>query len=980
MDVDPRPAGDQDPELLSSDAASPPLPKRKRIDGPIANGSASAAAALASPVLDQQPSVFSAHQPPQWQQTIEKAINAIVSIRFSQVAAFDTEEPTTSEATGFVVDAKKGLILTNRHVACAGPFLGEAIFHDHEEVDVFPVYRDPVHDFGILKFDPAKIRYMSLTEIPLAPSLAHVGLDIRVVGNDAGEKLSILAGSISRLDRNAPEYSDMTYNDMNTFYLQSAASTSGGSSGSPVLAIDGSAVALQAGGSTRAATDFFLPLDRVARALKYVQQDKPVPRGTIQTQWTHKPYDEVRRLGLSESTEATVRQTFPGEVGMLVAETVLPQGPASAFLEEGDVLLAMNGEYVTKFVPLEEILDNSVGKVVSFWIQRGGEDLHFDIVVQDLHSITPDRYLECGGAKLNDISYQLARQFCIPVEGVYVAEPAGMFRLDGPDHGWIISSVDSKPTPNLAAFIEVFRTIPDCERIPVEFFSILDVHTKSVTVVPAERHWTAFRLAVRNDITGLWDFTDLGPSPPPRDLKPITATFATLDQSLGAAANLFHSMCKVSMYLPARIEGFPKSRKAGAGLVIDAERGFVAVGRNIVPFGMGDIELTFADSIIIPAQPVFFHPSHNFAIVRYDPALVGDTPVKTAPLSDKKIKQGHRVNLVALNHNLRPVSASTQVTDITAVTIPYSSTPRFRAINFDAVTLDTPLGQQCSAGALADAKGKVLGLWLSFLGERTAAGHDSEYHLGIGIESVTSVLKTLQQGSVPRLRGLAVEVTPLQMSQCRNMGLKEEWVARVEEANKESRVLFLVRRTECGSATAKVLKELDLILSVSGKVITRVHEFDDARDDEVEVVILRNKVEMILRVPTVEFDTEDVKRVIFWAGSVLHEPHRATRLQSQQMPSSIYVSARAKGSPAYMYNLMPTQWIVAVNGKPVQTLDDFVQCVRGLPDGSYVRVKVVSFDLVPGVISIKLGLHYWPTCEVVRDPNESSGWKRINIE
>jgi pro-apoptotic serine protease NMA111 len=387
------------------------------------------AAALAVPAHAVVPPLATAEvaaEPSDWRATLERIAPSVVTIRVDAPRAFDTSWNMSSQATGFVVDAERGLILTNRHVVMSGPVVAEAVFLNHEEVELTPVYRDPVHDFGFYRYDPAKLRHIQPETLPLAPAGAQIGREIRVVGNDAGEQISILAGTLARLDREAPFYGRGQYNDFNTFYIQAASGTSGGSSGSPVIDIQGRVVALNAGANVQSASSFFLPLDRVERALARIRAGEPVTRGTLLATLVHMPYDELGRLGLDAAAEARYRQLFPGQKGLLVVRDLVPGAPAEGRLEPGDILLAVNGAPLATFDALAELLDEHVGETLRIALRRGDNDLEVEVEVSDLHAVTPSEFLQIGDAVLHDLSYQQARHLNAPLRGVYVANPGYM--------------------------------------------------------------------------------------------------------------------------------------------------------------------------------------------------------------------------------------------------------------------------------------------------------------------------------------------------------------------------------------------------------------------------------------------------------------------------------------------------------------------------------------------------------------------------
>jgi len=569
-----------------------------------------------------------------------------VAIQVDLARSFDTQINVSLQATGFVVDAKRGLILTNRHVVTPGPVTAQGVFLDREELQLYPVYRDPVHDFGFYRYDPAKLRFIVPQQIALFPAGAQVGTEIRVVGNDAGEQLSFLAGTLARLDRQAPVYGVGKYNDFDTFYYQAASNTSGGSSGSPVIDVHGRAVALNAGAATGAASSFYLPLGRVVRAMRYIDRNTPVPRGTLETVFNYTPFDELRRLGLRPETEVEVRAAFPKQIGMLVVTQIQPGSTAQGALEVGDVLLRINGHLVTEFASLADVLDDSVGTSLRVQLQRRERALELDLPVSDLYTISPDTYLELGGAVLHNLSYQQARHLSVPITGVYPANPGYMFGAAGIFRGAVITRFDGKTIRNIDDLQQAIAGLADGDRVMVRYFTADDLSASQLRPVTVDRRWFSAQRCTRDDARGYWPCERLPDAPAPRPHVAATAAVAS-DAADPRARGLAPSLVSVSFDIPYPVSGVTARSFHGTGLVVDSTRGLVVVDRDTVPVAEGDARITFVGGAEVPAQVVFVHPLHNLAVISYDPKLIGATPVRAAQLATRSVEPGEQVWVVA---------------------------------------------------------------------------------------------------------------------------------------------------------------------------------------------------------------------------------------------------------------------------------------------------------------------------------------------
>ena len=300
----------------------------------------------------------------------KRVLPSVVTVRpvgvkppFEPKPAFppDDSPPTPARepgGSGLVIDAARGLVLTNNHVI-DGATRVVVILPGGRERQVSLIRRDPKSDLALLSILPT-----GLIQAAWGDSEAiDVGDWVLAVGQPFGLSDTVTAGIISGKGRGVGL---ALYEDL----IQTDAAINPGNSGGPLVNMKGEVVgintAIKSNGGGYEGVGFAVPSSRACRVAADLAEFGRVRRAFVGISVVAADPETVDRLGQ----------------GATVVTRVLPESPASdAGLLPGDLLLKVGPTVVAAPGPLQAIIEVApVGMPLTLSIERGGKRREIKVV------------------------------------------------------------------------------------------------------------------------------------------------------------------------------------------------------------------------------------------------------------------------------------------------------------------------------------------------------------------------------------------------------------------------------------------------------------------------------------------------------------------------------------------------------------------------------------------------------------------------
>ncbi|MES2147814.1 MAG: trypsin-like peptidase domain-containing protein, partial [Pseudomonadota bacterium] len=273
-------------------------------------------------------------------------------------------QPRTREAgslgSGFII-SPDGYVVTNNHLIQGASGNGTVdsvtvITSDRKEYPARIVGRDETSDLALLKIDGRDLPYVQWGD----STKSRVGDWILAIGNPYGLGGTVTAGIISALHRG------ITGVGAYDRYIQTDASINMGNSGGPMFDLNGNVIGINSAliSPTGASVGIGLAIP--------AELAKPVIDSLRRGQRPQRGYLGVGLQPLDENIAPSLG--LPKDMGEIVRSVVAGGPAARAGLQQGDVILRVNGQNVTPEETVSYLIANTqVGSRATLDVIRGGK-------------------------------------------------------------------------------------------------------------------------------------------------------------------------------------------------------------------------------------------------------------------------------------------------------------------------------------------------------------------------------------------------------------------------------------------------------------------------------------------------------------------------------------------------------------------------------------------------------------------------------
>jgi serine protease Do len=265
----------------------------------------------------------------------------------------EPEEIKQDIGTGFVVDEKAGLIVTNRHVISDTDVEYLVIDKDGTEYPVKNIYRDPTNDIGIVRIDAQLKSALNLGD----SDQLKVGQSVIAIGTALGEfRHTVTTGVISGLGRGITAGDGFGFSSEKLDnVIQTDAAINPGNSGGPLIDSQGSVIGVNVAVAGNAQNiGFAIPINIVREILKNFNETGKFERPFMGIQYQIIPQKTAIMNELPEGAYlvAVTENSSASDAG-LQAEDIITKFDGKELKESDDLAAMINLKKIGDKVEVE---------------------------------------------------------------------------------------------------------------------------------------------------------------------------------------------------------------------------------------------------------------------------------------------------------------------------------------------------------------------------------------------------------------------------------------------------------------------------------------------------------------------------------------------------------------------------------------------------------------------------------------------------